>query len=143
MTFNPLPCDFEPDPISGMIAETYFLPFSVVAGDVIVFEVTQRISEVLRFPDRGDGLADLAVFFSDIDDQPDAPADVGIPTSFQPNIATTFEMGPPEVYDYFIHSAGTALYVGLSDVTPGGQASAPLQNRIPKTVLKRFPTSVR
>jgi hypothetical protein len=118
--FDQLPCDFYPDPISGIVVPTFFLPVPVAVGDVLVIEPTGTLSEVLRFPDvDGSGYTPLMMLFSDVEDGADAPADVGLPTFFQSNVGMTQELGD-ETFDYFFWSTRRAVYFGISDYNPNG-----------------------
>jgi hypothetical protein len=99
--YDQLPCDFYPDPISGIVVPTFFLPVPVAVGDVLVCEPTGTLSEVLRLPDiDGSGYTPLMMLFSDVEDGADAPADVGLPTFFQANVGRTQEIGD-ETFEYF------------------------------------------
>ena len=118
--YEQLPCDFIPDPLSGIVVPTFTLPFPVAAGDVIVLEPQGNLSEVLRFPDiDGSGYTPLVMLFSDIEDGADAPADVGLPDSFQHNLGRTTEIGD-ETFNYFFWSTPRALYFVISDFDQHG-----------------------
>jgi hypothetical protein len=113
--YQRLQCDFIQDPISGIVVPTFFLPFPVAAGDVIVLEPAGNLSEVLRFPDiDGSGYTPLMMLFSDYDDGVDAPADVGLPDFFQHNLGRTVEAGD-ETFNFFFWMTPRALYFVLSD----------------------------
>ena len=116
-TFTPLDCFIDTDPISGIMVPAFVLPQPVVAGDVIALEITTGgLSDMLRFPDlNGDGTSDRVYFFSDIDPVDQAPSDVGIPDQFQHNVVRVFEQGTPELFDFFLQSTPSAVYLAISD----------------------------
>lgn len=118
--FEPIPCDFFPDPISGLVVPTFFLPFPVAVGDVVVFEPQGNLSEVLRFPEiDGSGYTPLMMLFSDVEDGAEAPADVGIPDFFQERLGRTVETGD-ESFNYFLWPTRRALYFVISDFDQQG-----------------------
>jgi hypothetical protein len=124
MQFNQLDCQIIPDPITGISVPTFFLPQPVFAGDVLALEpTTGQVSDVLRFPGQPGQLTELMSFWSDVDDQEPnpPPSDIGLPPFFLPNAVRVFEMGTPEIFDFFIQVAGQAMYIAISDTpTEGG-----------------------
>jgi hypothetical protein len=129
--FFPLDCRIEQDPLSGIFVPCFILPQPVAAGDVIAIEPgTNRPSDLLRFPDIfGNGTADRVYFFSD-QDSDFAPSDVGLPDQLQPNLVVVFEMGVPEVFDFFIESTPLALYLAISDYPMRGASDRQLKNLV-------------
>jgi hypothetical protein len=93
-----------PDPGPGGLtyALTYAVPFlpSLVAGDLIILENGDEISDVVRFNSAGTGGIETypasVVFYSDIFDGVHALADTGFPTAFYNNSVRIFEVGPEE-----------------------------------------------
>jgi hypothetical protein len=129
-TYNGTPLASGPlfDPSSGITTIGYTLPFPAVPGDVVLSEPNiGTVSDVLRF----DGNGNL-FFFSDFDlsDPPDAPADKGLPSTYQLNTVFFTESGvegglqglfgyAPGSGDPGDNSAG-AIYNFISDVPEPG-----------------------
>jgi hypothetical protein len=79
----------DPDPTPGegpRKVPTYALPRNVVAGDVILYEdkIGGIRSDVIRFPNTGNGVANTLLFYSELDlggMADSAIADVGLPVT--------------------------------------------------------------
>jgi hypothetical protein len=122
-----LPSTIGPDPSGGVAGSVliYTLPFGVVSGDVILSEPGQPPtpdSDVVRFWNPAAGTQSEIIFYSDISltDPADAPADVGLPTQFQPLTIRIQELGG--------EGNNGAIYLA----SPGlpGSTSAPIQYNI-------------
>jgi hypothetical protein len=111
-----------PDPASGVVGLTYFLPELVVNGDVVVFEGANgdapqgSVSDGLRFTDAAGNLAgntaDRMIYFS-LPDQagPDGIADVpAFPGNWNPGAFATENNG---VFNW--NPGGGNIYNGISD----------------------------
>lgn len=85
----------DPGPGGRASALTYDLqnPPGLVAGDLLLFESADLLSDVIRFNAPTSSSGSL-VFYSDLDDGADAIADVGFPTSFYDNQISAREVGP-------------------------------------------------
>jgi hypothetical protein len=122
------PSILAPDPSGGVTTSPvliYLLPFGVVSGDVILTEPglpPTPDSDVIRFWNNAAGTQSEIIFYSDfsLTDPPDSPADVGLPTQFQPLTIRINEVGP--------EGNNGAIYVA----SPGmpGSTSAPIQYNI-------------
>jgi len=82
----------DPGPGGGASALTYNLqsPPGLVAGDLLLYESANLLSDVIRFNSSNGTL----VFYSDMDDGADALADKPFPTSFYANTFSANEVGP-------------------------------------------------
>lgn len=82
----------DPGPGGGASALTYSLqnPPGLVAGDLLLFESANLLSDVIRFNASNGTL----VFYSDVDDGADALADMPFPSAFYTNTFSAFEVGP-------------------------------------------------
>jgi hypothetical protein len=104
---QPFPHSMGTDPISGMTTLEYSLPFTGVAGDVLLADPSGQASDVLRF----DGNSDV-YFFSLVEPGQNQLADVGLPRAFiTPNVTVT-ELGTEGVstYAYYTPTAGQPGY---------------------------------
>lgn len=94
---QPLSCGFFSDigdPGGLPSVMTYFPPIgtSLTAGDLVLAE-NGVVSDVIRFHEASFGTSNF-LFYSDNLDGVDAPADVGRPSAFLPNVLTLAEVGP-------------------------------------------------
>ena len=93
-----------PDPGPGGLGLglTYNLlgPPALVAGDLLIFDSANVLSEVIRFNPAGiiPGYPASLVFYSDSGDGDVAPADTGFPTAFYTNTFTGFEVNGSFLY---------------------------------------------
>jgi hypothetical protein len=118
---TPLTGSLQPDPLNGgTLVPTFVLPEPVLAGDVLITDHgSSTLSDLLRFPDNGGGIATVMMYYSLIPSTGTPSAsDVGIPSTFQPNHVTIDEsLGQPG-NDGFIYNAGGNVFHGISDFTP-------------------------
>jgi PEP-CTERM motif len=94
---NSLPYGMATDPISGLTTLMYQLPFNVTRGDLIIYDNTANISDVIRFDNDAAGTFGEAFFFSDLLDPLDIGnplADVGLPPPSALPSVILFETGP-------------------------------------------------
>ena len=134
-----IPFQMMPDPSGGIggLVMVYTLPISfVVPGDVLMTEPPAYSinSEVIRFWNNN-GLNNQIIFYSDIEDGVDAPADTGLPNQINSLNVTIQESGaeggfqagyytPTPTGPGFI-PAGAVTYTFVSDVPePGALALA-------------------
>jgi hypothetical protein len=93
----PLPFSMAPDPLDGITTLMYQLPFTVTRGDLIIYDNTANISDVIRFENNAASMFGEAYFFSDLPDPLDIGvplADVGLPPSILQPSVIMFEVGP-------------------------------------------------
>ena len=121
--FVPLQGGLAPDPSQGgSLALMYPLPFTVVPGDVQIFEPNSNSpieSDGLRFTNNCGGTvfapapAQCMYYYSETEASGSQDlADTGLPTTFSG--ASVLEVGP-EGANGFTYTAGSATYNGISD----------------------------
>jgi hypothetical protein len=126
---NGIPFTIGPDPSGGVTTSDvliYTLPFAVTPGDVILTEPGQTNgpnSDIVRFWNPTGINQSEIIFYSDISgaDTTGAPADVGLPTQFQPIVVTIPEVGPED--------NNGAIYLATPGL-PGSTSLLPIQYNI-------------
>jgi hypothetical protein len=110
---EPIPLFSYLDPAHSNVP-TFTLPFPIVAGDLLIVDQADgTVSDLVRFPDQGDGTASVAQFYSELPVNGETPkaSDVGIPSDRQPNLVTLVE-GLDGVVTYRVDDA---TYIFHSD----------------------------
>jgi hypothetical protein len=142
----PMTCSMQADPGPGgktsvLFCAYNFSPGTLVTGDVVIYEPGgMTVSDVLRFAslsvDEGPAPLDGFFIYSDNSDGTDSPADVGLPTQYNPNPVFITEVGPEgqNGVTYLPSYGQPGFFYGADEAT----SYTLISDQLPPTISKAF-----